>query len=98
MVRPRLAKKPRHLQASIGAEDEAFLLSLGLPISSAFRALIATVRTHGRHLPVPVARRLEEDAKALGLGPLEYIRLALHQRYRQFAAGDVRPAKTRRRR
>ena len=58
---------------------KAVAAGLGLPMSSALRALIATVRTWG-HLPV--VRRLMEDAAALDLGPLAYIQLALHQRYR----------------
>ena len=36
--------------------------------------------------------RLQEDAAALGLGPLECIQLALHQRYRALAFAIVKDA------
>ena len=87
MPGPTLARKHRHTQTVLRAQDEAFLLSLGLPVAPALRAIISAVRTWG-HLPVPVARRLLEDAAAMGLGPLEYLQMALHLRYRELAAAD----------
>jgi hypothetical protein len=56
-------------------------------MATALRGLLATVRTWG-HLPAPVVQRLKRDAKAMGLGPLEYVQMALHRRYQELAKSD----------
>ena len=85
------------VNAEVPAEQVDFLEeALGFSrIAHPVRAVVATVATLG-HLPAPVVKRLRRDALALNLNALEYIQLALHQRYRQLVAQDRAKKRARR--
>jgi hypothetical protein len=90
MTRLRKPGSPERTQVSVklATEDVAFLKDLGFRAApTALRAMVEELRSYSR-LPAPVVAKLKRDALRLKLNPLEYVRLCLHQRYRQLARVD----------
>jgi len=74
------------------ADERAFVVGLGFRTApTAIQTMVEELRSFSR-LPAPVVERLQRDALRLKLNPLEYVRLALHQRYEQLAADDRKRA------